>query len=117
MNTDERLNEMGMNLVKFPKEKALEKAFGYSSKKELSKACTSNKRLGTLVGVGAALELLGTKSFFSVIAFMEITLGRSDLRYGQTLLDYLDKSLKTEELLELSMMLISLQEITKGLKR
>lgn len=106
-----------MSLVKFPKEKLLEKAFGYSSKEELTKACTANnKRLSALVGIGAALELLGTKSLFSVITFMEITTGLQDLRYGQSLLEYLDKSLKTEEIIELSMMLIALHEVTDGLK-
>ncbi len=103
-------------LVKNPREKDLEKAFGYTNRNELLKACEEDKRLASLAAIGVSLDLLGTKALFSVISFMEITTGLHDLRYGRTLLDYLDKSLKTEEIVELSAMVMILHEATDGLE-
>ena len=103
-------------LVKNPREKDLEKAFGYTNRNELLKACEGDERLASLAAIGVSLDLLGTKALFSVISFMEITTGLHDLRYGRTLLEYLDKSLKTEEIKELTIMMTTIHQMTEGLE-
>ncbi len=105
-----------MSLIKNPNEREIPKAFGYTTEREFLKECDLNKRMAALAGIMASLQLMGTRTLFAVIAFMEVTTGLKDLRYGNRLLEYVDKSLNEEEVFKLSIMLLTLQSLTEDME-